>query len=151
LWAIVDGKERQVNQGLLDRLDVTLESVKYTITVANRKAQRRTGSAACAYIARVSALGDDHERKPLLASSLHTSGEQPLVSDTSRIPLGHFQVIKPINRKALGADLSALRVRFTPAAGEVYGPRIATTGPASPLPPDKRSRHRPWAGDCTRS
>jgi hypothetical protein len=135
LWANVDGEEQQVNQHLLDRLDVTLESVKYTITVGNRKAQRRTGSAACAYIARVSALGDDHEKKSLLAFSPHNSGEEPLVSDTNRIPLGHFQVIRPINRVALGVDLSALRVRFTPAAGEVYGPRIATTGPASPLPP----------------
>ena len=35
----------------------------------------------------------------------------------------------------MGVDLSVLRVRFTPARGEVYGPPTAIAGPASPLPP----------------
>jgi len=115
--------------------DNILDSVEYTITVANRKAQRRTLKAACAYIARVNASGSDFGRKPLLAFSPHNPGEEPLVARDHPIPLGYFQVIKPIAHKAMGIDLSALRVRFTPATGQVYGPRTAIAGPASPRPP----------------
>ena len=61
LWATVeedDGrcKTKQVTTRLLEKFKVELDSVKYTITVANRKAHRRTLSAACAYIARESAI-----------------------------------------------------------------------------------------------
>jgi hypothetical protein len=141
LWATVKKEDsntwenRQVNRQLLKSLGVDLESVQYRVTVGNRKAQRRTRSAACAYIAQVVVPGDDHERKPLLAYSPHVPGEEPLVSAERRIPLGHFQVMRPIDRRAMGVDLSALRVRFTPATGQVYGPPTAITGPASPLPP----------------
>jgi hypothetical protein len=115
--------------------DSILDSVEYTITVANRKAARRTQKASCAYIAEEKALGSDHERKALLAYSPHNPGEEPLVARDRPIPLGHFQVIKPIAQIAMGVDLSTLRVRFTPATGEVYGPDSAIAGPASPLPP----------------
>jgi hypothetical protein len=140
LWATVeeDGgrcETKQVTVGLLKDEGVELDSVKYTITVANRKAQRRTLSAACAYIARESASGDDHERKPLRAISPHNADEPPLVTRDHPIHLGYFQVMKPIGRKSMGIDLTALRVRFTPATGQVYGPRRAIAGPASPLPP----------------
>jgi hypothetical protein len=140
---------------LLQYLDplASLDSIVYTVTVANRKAQRRTGSAACAYIARESAKASDWKPKPLKAFSPHTSGEEPLVFKDHPIPLGSFQVIKPIEREAyfqadksiehdalgkreaLGINLSTLRVRFTPAQGHVYGPPSAIAGPASPLPP----------------
>jgi hypothetical protein len=139
LWVTTSDGHTHVEQpltlALLEELGVDLGSVEYTITVANRKAHRRTGSAACAYIARVSASGDDHEPKPLRAFSPHNAREEPLVTREDPIPLGHFRVIRPINRKAMGVDLSALRVRFTPAKGQVYGPRTAIAGPASPLPP----------------
>jgi hypothetical protein len=120
---------------LLARAGASLRGVQYTITVANRKAQRRTGSAACALIAHVSANGADHQRKPLRAVSPHNADEEPLVSPDRPIPLGHFQVIRPVPVAAMDVDLSVLRVRFTPAHGEVYGPPSAVVGPASPLPP----------------
>ncbi len=139
LWATVEEggrcETKQVTVGLLREFGADLDSVKYTMTVANRKAQRRTLSAACAYIARESALGDDHERKALRAISPHNADEEPLVTRDHPIHLGYFQVIKPIDRKVMGIDLTALRVRFTPATGQVYGPRTAIAGPASPLPP----------------
>jgi hypothetical protein len=138
LWAkLDDGSCQRLTEKLMQAEDpnASLQSVEYRITVANRKAQRRTLSAACAYIAREVVSGDDHQRKPLLAYSPHVAGEEPLVSAENKIPLGHFQVIRPINRQAMGVDLSALRVRFTPGTGEVYGPPTAITGPASPLPP----------------
>jgi len=140
LWATVerDGgpcQEEPLNLSLLQDVGIWLDSVEYTVTVGNRKAQVRTRSAACAYIARINAMGDDPERKPLHAYSPHNAGEEPLVFREHPIPLGQFQVIKPIPRRAMGVDLSVLRVRFTPARGEVYGPPTAIAGPASPLPP----------------
>jgi hypothetical protein len=140
LWVELQNSKngpRPLTLKLLQQIDrlASLDSIEYVITVGNRKAQRRTGSAACAYIADLKVVGDDHERKPLRAFSPHTSGEEPLVFKDRPIPLGQFQVIKPINRQALGIDLSTLRVRFTPAEGHVYGPPTAIAGPASPLPP----------------
>src|SRR6516225_1463910 len=56
LWVTTSDGHTHVEQpltlALLEELGVDLGSVEYTITVANRKAHRRTGSAACAYIAR---------------------------------------------------------------------------------------------------
>jgi hypothetical protein len=140
LWAAVrseDGRiaDRPVTLDLLQSLRISTASVQYTITVANRKAQRRTGSAACGFIAHVSINGTDHERKPLCAVSPHNADQEPLVDPAHPIPLGHFQVIRPVEARAMGVDLSVLRMRFTPARGEVYGPPAAVVGPSSPLPP----------------
>ena len=140
LWAMVERNggpclEEPLNLSLLEDLGILLDSVEYTVTVGNRKAQVRARSAACAYIARINAMGNDHERKPLDAYSPHNAGEEPLVFRDQPIRLGQFQVIRPIPRRAMGVDLSTLRVRFTPARGEVYGPPTAIAGPASPLPP----------------
>ena len=141
LWATLSHKEKKytrrvaVNLEFLRTVGVRLDGVEYTITVANRKAQRRTLKASCAFIARAVVSGTDHERKSLKAYSPHNSGEEPLVSREHPIPLGHFQVINPLEQKAMGIDLSVLRVRFTPATGQVYGPRTAIAGPASPLQP----------------
>jgi hypothetical protein len=141
LWATmesgVDGSKYDcpLTTGLLEDQGGSLEGVRYTVGVANRKAQRRTGSAACAFAAHLEVSAADNGRKPLLAFSPHSSGEEPLVLREKPIPLGHFQAIKPIPSITIGVDLSILRVRFTPAAGHVFGPPEAITGPASPLPP----------------
>jgi hypothetical protein len=140
LWATLQDPrghmaEKALTLGLLEKLGASSKHVRFSITVANRKAQRRTGSAACAFIARTVVGGDDHERKSLLAFSPHAPEETPLVSPERPIPLGFFQVIRPIQATLLSIDLSIARVRFTPAAGEVYGPPTAVCGPASPLPP----------------
>ena len=139
LWARLeneDGKEtepRPLTRGVLGELGASLDSVAFTITVANRKAQRRTRCAADAFVARIAVAGNDHERKPLLAVSPHNPNEEPLVFADKPVPLGHLQVIRPAVGHALGVDLSVLRVRFTPARGEVYGPPSAVLAPASPL------------------
>lgn len=138
LWVELQGVEsslRPLTLALMDDLGISIKSLAFSVTVANRKAQRRTGSAACAFIARVGVQGNDHARKPLLASSPHEADEAPLVAAERPVPLGWFQVIKPLPATLLGTDLSIVRVRFTPAAGEVYGPPTAISAPASPLPP----------------
>jgi hypothetical protein len=48
-----------------------------------------------------------------------------LVSVEHPIPLGSFQVVRPLPRLHLDANLDVLRVRFTPARGRVYGPPSA--------------------------
>jgi hypothetical protein len=139
LWAETrDGNKvcsGPLNLKRLEELQISTAHITFSITVANRKAQRRTGSAACAFIARASSHGADHVRKRLLAVSPHTAEATPLVAADRPIPLGFFQVIRPLNATLSGVDLSVVRVRFTPAAGEVYGPPSAEFGPASPLPP----------------
>ncbi len=141
LWAWVqtapggEPAEVPVTLDLLKRLGGSTNNVQYIITVANRKAERRTDSASCSFIARAKATASDFEPRPLFAYSPHTADEEPLVYADRPIPLGHFRVIKPKRQKSLGADLSILRVRFYPARGLVYGPPDAIAGPASPLQP----------------
>jgi hypothetical protein len=140
LWAIVqvdvdDYREMPITLDLLEKAGGKLSDIHYRVTVANLKASRRTGEAACSFIARADVRGNDHKKQKLLAISPHTSGQQPLVLADKPIPLGDFQVIRPIKVTEMGVDLSVLRVRFTPAKGEVYGTPKTITGPASPLPP----------------
>ncbi len=144
LWARLqdeDGTEQEepVTLALLAELGLGLDGVRYRLTAGNRKAARRAGTQSCAFIAEVTAQGDDHEPKELLAISPHSSGEQPLVTADKPIPLGRFQVLRPTKKKTkIGeheVDLGVLRVRFTPPKGLTYGPATAITGPASPLPP----------------
>ncbi len=121
LWAKVKGEAepQRLTAKLLTDSGGSLDKVTYTVTAANHKAARRTGDDACAFTAQVRSRGDDHVRKPLLASS---QGTQPLVPSNRPIPLGQFQVIQPQVGESFGVNLDQLRVRFTPATGEVYGP-----------------------------
>jgi hypothetical protein len=128
-------REERATPALLAQLGASLDNLQFNVTVANCKAQRRTGSPACSFIARVDVRGNDHERKPLLAISPHTADQEPLVYADRPIPLGAFQVIRPAAKTVMGVDLSQIRVRFTPARGEVYGPPNAIVGPPSPAQP----------------
>lgn len=141
LWLRVESgengekREERATPALLAQLGASLDNLQFNVTVANCKAQRRTGSPACSFIARVDVRGNDHERKPLLAISPHTADQEPLVYADRPIPLGAFQVIRPAAKTVMGVDLSQIRVRFTPARGEVYGPPNAIVGPPSPAQP----------------
>ena len=130
-----DIREERATPALLAQFGASLDNLQFTVTVANCKAQRRTGSAACSFIARLEVCGADHERKPLLATSPYTPGLEPLVYPDRPIPLGAFQFMKPAATTAMGVNLSQIRVRFTPARGEVYGPPTAIAGPSSPGQP----------------
>lgn len=154
LWARVrdtgDNTESDVplTLAMLEKLGGSLEGLTYHITAANRKAERRSGDAACGFVARLDIRGNDHRRRELLAVSPRVVGNEPLVPDTNPVPLGFVQVIKPIRAvpapdeagaadplvvpsvKQMGVDMGVLRIRFTPAAGEVYGPPSTSTAPA---------------------
>jgi hypothetical protein len=119
LWVRSNGTEQPVTLQWMSENKAALSDIQYTVTAANRKAARRSGDAACAFSAQVKVAGDDHASHAMLAFS---TGTNPLVFPEKPIPLGHFQVIRPTPAAAMGVDLSALRVRFTPATGQVYGP-----------------------------
>jgi hypothetical protein len=142
LWARVESadgvKDAPVTLDLLHENGASLDNLQYVVTVANKKAQRRTGLASCGFIASLEAAGSHHAKQPLHAYSPHNAGEQPLVTFDRQIPLGHFQVIRPTRQIENGIDLSIARVRYTPARGEVYGPPTAIAGPASPLQPGEQ-------------
>jgi hypothetical protein len=134
LW-IRSGKDEQpLTLKWLRDHKVALSDIQYTVTAANRKAARRTGVAACAFSSTVTVAGDDHAPHSLLASS---SGDDSLVSPQKPINLGRFQVLQPTSAVAMGVDLSALRIRFTPARGQVYGPDSATKA----TDPDSGRKH----------
>ncbi len=142
LWATVrddasdERREEPMNLALMGELGLTTAHFAFDVTTANRKAERRTGSATCAFIARAYVAGDDCTAHQLLAISPHTHGQVPLVPPDHPIPLGTFQVLKPRpDPVLLGVDPSVLRVRFTPPRGEVYGPPEANMAPASPVVP----------------
>ena len=142
LWVRSDGEEQPLTLKFLTDNGGGLDRVRYTVTGANRKAARRTGDPACAFSGSIQVQGDDHGKRALLASSVALeASDEPLVPAETPIPLGSFQVIRPAMSVAMGVDLSVLRVRFTPARGEVYGPPGATsatdpdTGRSHPLVP----------------
>jgi hypothetical protein len=134
LWCRVmeagDEDERPMTLGLLERAGVSEANLTFRVTAANKKAERRTNDPSCGFQAQVVVVGTDHAPKPLLAISPNRPDSQPLVLSDRPIPLGHVQVIRPIKASEMGADLSAIRLRFTPAGGEVYGPPTAAVAVA---------------------
>ena len=133
LWAVVqrDGKtsEEPVTSELLERARASMAKLSFMVTAANLKAARRCGDPHCGFQAQIHVKGDDHQRHRLNAfSATGGSGGTPLVLRDRTIPLGFFQVLRPRRATELGINLDIIRVRYTPAAGEVYGPPSTTTG-----------------------
>lgn len=115
---------------LLKELAQPLDTVSYVIEAANLKAARRTDDLTCGFSARLEISATDSHIHPLLATSPRKAGSEPLVLPARPICLGHIQVIRPVTTEEMSVNLDVLRLRFTPAAGHVYGPPTATTGPA---------------------
>jgi hypothetical protein len=136
LWATIipegetEAKDVEVTPDLLTKLDSSAAGVTYSVQAANLKAARRSGDPACGFVANIEVHADDNEPHALLAWSPNQVGTEPLVFSNAPIPLGSFRAIKPVSGTEAGVKLDLLRVRFTPAKGEVYGPPIATTGAA---------------------
>jgi hypothetical protein len=123
---------------LLYRAGLKLAALSFLVKATNRKAAHRTGDEACAFEARGLFQAVDHAKRELRAYSRASNGT-PLVLQDHSIPLGNFQVIRPGTRgqERLGVKLDTIRVRFTPAKGEVYGPPLAKEGQTN----DSRTRH----------
>lgn len=154
LWAdvLVPAQGRQqvpVTLDLLDSLGVSLDQhLLIYAHAANTKASRRVQDPACSFAARVTIRGGDYAKHNLLASSPYFPEREPLVYQDAPISLGHVQLVRPIAESCMGQDLSLVRVRFTPAKGEVYGPPNAIVGSVSPLEP---GRQLPYASIAART
>jgi hypothetical protein len=148
LWCRVEtesGEHREVpvSPALLSRLNASSSDLRYEITLANLKAARRTGYAACSFVAREAFSGDDYTPRTLLATSPHTADQEPLVLHDKPIPLGQLQIIRPSETHEgafsdgdlAAVDCSVLRVRYTPPKGYVYGPPTAIDGPSPEVMP----------------
>src|SRR5436309_11103699 len=100
LWAtvLVDKQpvpDRPITTTLLTEMGGSLANVKFVVTVANRKAARRTGDPACSFGASLEVVATDHTRKQILASSPRLPNRQPLISSEVPILLGQVQVPRP--------------------------------------------------------
>ena len=122
--------DEPLTREILRTAGATTESLSYVVTAANLKAARRTGDAANGFQTRLEVAGDDHRRHELLASSPRRRGPSRWCSTTHPIRIGSFQVIRPTGGHEMGIDLGAVRVRFTPGKGDVYGPPSAAAAPA---------------------
>jgi hypothetical protein len=123
-------EEVPLTSQLLQELETPLDAVSYVVEAANLKASRRTGDPTCGFSARVELPASDSHIQPLWATSPRGVGSEPLVLPDRPINLGYIQAIRPVKAEEMGVNLDVLRLRFTPAAGHVYGPPTATTGPA---------------------
>lgn len=118
VWALTkDGLLRPLTTELLRANDPAAQ-VKWRVHVANHKIQRRTG-AADDKIDADTGWFEDHKVKRLLGTCANfLSGKQ--------LPLGHVQYIAPTT------EFPEVRLRFTPAAGHVYGSGTPSVQPKDP-------------------
>lgn len=94
---------------LLAREGLTIASLRWDVELGNIKLFRRTGDVHDQIHASRRGL-QDHARHALLGHCVHFLPNKVL-------PLGHVQFIAPTDQ------FPEIRLRFTPAAGEVYGSR----------------------------
>ncbi|MFJ5774403.1 hypothetical protein [Streptomyces sp. NPDC093094] len=129
-----DGQRRTgpVTLEVLQEFGLGLADVQWTVAVANLKAHHMTQREGDRIAARTEVRGDDHQRHRLDGVSPQDAPE-PLVPDGRSVPLGSVQVPVP------NAVLPELRLRFTPAAGAVYGP---VGLPQPPAPQGQPPRYR---------
>lgn len=111
VWASFseDGPLEPLTVDHLKALGGSSQSVRWTVRVGNLKAFRRTGSPADRITAQ--AVGfNDHGVKALQGRAANFHADRS-------IPLGSVQYLEP------NEEFPQIRLRFTPAAGGVYGHR----------------------------
>ena len=106
---------------LLEAHGLTPADVRWTIHVGNVKIARRTGNPADRIFAQVTL--QDHRRTAL-------EGTCDNFRRGKRLPLGHVQYVKP------NAGFPEIRLRYTPAAGLVYGAQTTRNTAADAEEPD---------------
>jgi len=136
LWGRFDDSDelQPLTATLLEAAGGSLGRVSWRVRAANMKAARRTRSPSDGFGAEVTVRGNEHAPVPLLGVSPNIAGAPPLVMASAPIPLGRLQAIRPYPGNELGVDLDVIRIRFTPGAGEVFGPPSATAAPDPDAP-----------------
>ncbi|MDX0499567.1 hypothetical protein GOC68_25610 [Sinorhizobium medicae] len=104
-----DGSLEPLTRQHLADLSLKPRDISWRVEVVNQKAFRRTGDANDRVTATVNDIRD-HKRRPL-------EGIAGNFKAGKSIPFGHVQYIKPTPK------FPEIRLRFTPAAGRVFGPR----------------------------
>jgi hypothetical protein len=109
VWARLEGAATLVplTTDLLAQAGLTADAIGWSVVVANTKAFRRTADPKDRVEARTGWFSD-HAVHPL-------AGRCPNFVDGASIPFGHVQLVKP------SREFPEVRLRFTPAAGLVYG------------------------------
>jgi hypothetical protein len=133
---------RPADRGAFGKFGADRAAVTFTIDARNLKAARRAQNDGLAYglFPSVAIRGDQHAPVPLLAVS-PPGVARPMIPPDRHIHFGSVQVIRPrpnpqgANGWPDSLDLDVIRLRFTPARGEFYGPRqAAQPTPESPVP-----------------
>lgn len=140
VWALTDGGALEpLTTELLNREGAAPSDVRWRVQLANHKVFRRTGDEADKVHAD-SLEFSDHTRREL-------AGACENFWPGSTIPFGHVQYIKPT------AAHPEIRLRFTPAAGFVYGSSHTPPPAGPPADPnlraivyDARPDHGSWRG-----
>jgi hypothetical protein len=110
VFALTDKQELvPLTLDLLQQMGLAPEAISWNVTVANRKAARRTGDERDA-VAADTKWFSDHEAHALKGHCRN------FVSAEAFVTFGHVRFIKP-NRA-----FPQIRLRFTPAQGLIYGP-----------------------------
>lgn len=114
VWALVGdeqlsdgGRLVALTTALLEEEGTSADDLRWQVQMANLKVSRRTGDPADAVRAD-SGEFSDHARHPLV-------GECDNFLSGKTIGFGHVQYVRPT------ADHPEIRLRFTPAAGRIYG------------------------------
>lgn len=108
VWALTsEGQLEPLTKTLLESAGLTPAAVTWRVHVGNHKVYRRTGEEADRIEAIVGPFSD-HAPHALL-------GDCGNFWPNKRLPLGQVQYIKPTDR------FPEIRLRFTPAHGNVYG------------------------------
>ncbi|MET9687065.1 hypothetical protein ABZY81_01100 [Streptomyces sp. NPDC006514] len=140
-WTI-DGQPGSgaITTEVLDAFGLKPGDVQWTVEVANLKAHHCTGALGDRIEAKAKLLGDQHTRHPLRGRSPQGAAQR-LVPQGQYVPLGSVQIPRP------SATFPELRLRFTPAAGLVYGPtNLLQRTNRYPLPVERLilSPDSPW-------
>jgi len=117
VWARVDGGDLEpLTTTVLAADGLDASDVQWQVDVANHKAARRTGDADDRITATTGPLSDHAPHR--------LDGTSPNFWAGTVVPFGSVRYIRPTD------DFPEIRLRFTPAAGHVYG--ASTTAPAGP-------------------
>jgi hypothetical protein len=130
---ITDGEtvNSPITPEVLSAFGLTVHDLLWRVEVANLKPFHYTMQPGDRIAASIELTEDRSERQLLLATSPPDS-ERPLIPAGQHLPLGSVQLTKPTER------FPELRLRFTPAAGWVYGPtNLGERSQEFVLPPDR--------------
>lgn len=126
-------RDEPLTLSLLQSEGLAEKDLSFALSARNRKVERRTGNADLAYgtFPDLAVPGDDHQVHPILGSS-PPAAANPMIPAGRHIPLGTLQVLKCRPQPAHGTtpwdaavNVETVRLRFTPAAGLMYGPPAA--------------------------